>query len=208
MLTNEEIKSLKAQLSSQIQHLPEAKRKAAQAQIDSLSPQALEAMISEQKERSSSKQPNKGIFRLIVDKEIPSKIITETKDALVVLDIKPVSRGHLLIIPKKAVSDSKLLPSSLFNLAKKLSKRISSKLKSTSTEIQTESKFGETLINVIPIYDSPLNLNSPRLDLEEKELEATHSILKIVNKPKSQRIKKEQKESSSNHILKLNRRIP
>ena len=40
------------------------------------------------------------IFCKIANKEIPSKIITETENSIVFLDAFPVSRGHTLVIPK------------------------------------------------------------------------------------------------------------
>ena len=141
---------------------------------------------------------------MIVDKEIDSKIIDENKEAIAVLDIKPISKGHSIIIPKKPVKDAKSLPSSSFSLAKKISKKISSKLKSSSCEIQTENKFGEEIINVIPIYNSPLNLNSPRRDSPKEELEKLYIILRIVKKPK---VIKQNKPKFDN-IIHLPRRIP
>ena len=40
------------------------------------------------------------IFCKIANKEIPSKIITETENSIAFLDVFPVSRGHTLVIPK------------------------------------------------------------------------------------------------------------
>lgn len=68
MLSAEEIQELKDQLSEQIQHLPSDKKAAAQAQIDNMSSEALEAMLNQQ----SSKKPQE-ILRSIVNGEIPSK---------------------------------------------------------------------------------------------------------------------------------------
>ena len=39
-------------------------------------------------------------FCKIAKKEIPSKIITETKNSIAFLDAFPLSRGHTLVIPK------------------------------------------------------------------------------------------------------------
>ena len=41
------------------------------------------------------------IFCKIAKKEIPSKIITETKNSIAFLDAYSLSRGHTLIIPKR-----------------------------------------------------------------------------------------------------------
>jgi len=40
------------------------------------------------------------LFCKIANKEIPSRIITETKNSMAFLDAFPVSRGHTLVIPK------------------------------------------------------------------------------------------------------------
>ena len=40
------------------------------------------------------------IFCKIANKEIPSRVITETENSIAFLDAFPVSRGHTLVIPK------------------------------------------------------------------------------------------------------------
>ncbi|MEK6847122.1 MAG: HIT domain-containing protein [Nanoarchaeota archaeon] len=199
-LTPEQISQLKNQLKEQIKHLPESQKEEAEEQIESMSAEAIESML---KEQQASQKP---IFRAVVAGEIPSKKIAETKEALAVLDIKPISKGHIIIIPKQAAKNTKEIPVKLFTLAKKLAKKIESKLKAKSAEIQTESKFGEIIINVIPIYDKPLSINSPRTDASEKELEELESILKEKQKAKIIKLKKTPKKTSSLH--KLKRRIP
>lgn len=205
-LTPEQVKSLKEQLTSQIQNLPEEQKKAAQAQIDSLSPQALELMLKQQENKQKGKEES--IFRSIVSGEIPSSKIDENKFTLAVLEINPISKGHLIIIPKIPAKDSKSLPTSAFNLAKKLSKKITLKLKAKSCEIQTETKFGEMIINVIPIYEKELNINSPRYKAKKEELEEISSKLRVKKKPKIEKIKKTTGKPSESQILKLPRKIP
>jgi len=199
-LTPEQVKELKKQLSEQIKHLPEDKRKEAQKQIDNMSSEALESMLKQQQ----AKQSQKPIFRSIVSGEIPSKILDTNKDAIAVLDIKPISKGHTIIIPKKPITNSKGLPTSAFALAKKIAKKIASKLKSSSCEIQTESKFEEIIINVIPIYDQPLNINSPRQDISSEDLEKIYDKLKTPDKSKIIKIRKRKQLK----IIKLKRKIP
>lgn len=50
-------------------------------------------------------QHNDCIFCKIVNKEIPSKIISENEYALAFMDIQPASDGHCLVIPKKHFID-------------------------------------------------------------------------------------------------------
>jgi len=199
MLTQEQIKSIKEQLKSQISHLPEEKKKDAENQVDSLTPEALEIMLKQQK------RSDKGIFRMIIDKEIPSRLISENPVALAVLDIKPVSKGHVIIIPKKAIKNVKNIPNLAFSLAKKVAKLLESKLKAKSSVIAPEFKFDEIVINVIPIYEKQLTLASPRYESSDSELEELENKLKKITKQKIPLIKK---PVSENQVLKLKRRVP
>lgn len=206
-LTPEQVKSLKDQLFAQIQDLPEDKKAAAAEQIESLSPQALELMLKQQSGKGKSSK-EEGIFRLIIKGEIPSKKIDENASAIAVLEINPVSKGHTIIIPKNPVKTIKEMPLQALALAKKVSARIISKLEAKSTEVQTETKFGEIIINVIPVYDKPVNLDSPRTKAKNEELEQLESALRIVKKEKIEKIKIAKKADSKSQVLKLPRRIP
>lgn len=45
------------------------------------------------------------IFQKIIDGEVPADKVYETDQVLAFLDIKPVHKGHTLVIPKTAVQD-------------------------------------------------------------------------------------------------------
>lgn len=45
------------------------------------------------------------IFQKIIDGEVPADKVYETDQVLAFLDIKPVHKGHTLVIPKVAVKD-------------------------------------------------------------------------------------------------------
>jgi len=201
-LTPEQIKALKKQLLSQIQNLPEAQKKEAQAQIESLSPEALELMLKQQEEKQEP------VFRLIIKGEIPSIKIGENEEALAVLEINPISKGHTIIISKSPAKSSKDIPEEAFKLAKRISKDITDKLKANSTEIQTESKFGETIINIIPIYNKPLTPDSPRKRVKKEELEEIANRLKEEHHEKKVEIIKIKTKEPENPILKMKRKIP
>lgn len=72
------------------------------------------------------------LFCKIVRKEVPSKILYEDDDILVILDAFPDTDGHTLIIPKKhfediyEVSDEILIK--MFKKARKLTKDLMFKL--------------------------------------------------------------------------------
>lgn len=206
-LTEAQIIELKNQLRSQVQHLPQEQRQEALQQIDDLSTEALETMLEQQKQRTPSK-PSKTIFRSIVDGDIASIGVEENKVAKAVMDITPISKGHVLIIPKKAVSDAKNLPVGAFALAKRIALRISKKLQAKTHVIQTENKFGETVIHVIPSYGDKKDLSSERTNAKKEELEGIVSQIKPpVRKPKLQKIKVAKREQPTNSIQRQ-RRIP
>ena len=200
-LTEEQIKELRSQLFSQIQHLPPEKKEAAQAQINSLSPEALESMLKQQSENN--------IFRSIVSGKIEAVKIGENSEAIAVLDINPISQGHTLIIPKKPVSNQKDIPKQAFTLAESLSSKLISNLKAKETKAITDSQFGESIIHLIPIYDSQLDLNSPRLKSTKENLEKikqSFETIKIEKKPIL--IKQKKPRGRKPSPIKLNRKIP
>ncbi len=199
-LSPEQIQELKNQFKEQIAHLPEDKRIEAEQQIEQLSDETIEEMLHHQKILQ------KPVYRAIVSDEIPSKKIDENEEAIAVLEIKPISKGHTIIIPIKEVKDVKDLPTQASTLAKKIAKRIETKLSAKNVEIQTEFKFGEIIINIIPIYDKPLSLNSPRQEIPEPQLAELQNILK--SKPKENVIEPEKETKEITIIPKLKRRIP
>lgn len=207
VLTPEQVKELKRQLSEQINHLPENQKAQAQKQIDDMSAEAIESMLREQQSQQGpdgAQQQPQEIYRAIVSGQIPSKKLDENKSAIAVLDIKPISKGHTIVIPKTPVKDAKEMPDETFALAKKIAKKISSELKTEGTEIQTQFAFGEIILNVIPIYDKPLSINSPRSEAKEEELQEIYQKLRTVKKPKVIKIKK----SRQTKIIKRPRKIP
>ncbi len=204
-LSHEQIKELKSQLLSQIKDLPPEKRKEAQSQIDSLSSEALEAMLEEQ--QSNHK---KNVFRMISDGEIPSVKISENAKAIAVLSTKSLSKGHTLILLKNPVENEASIPKEAHSLSEQLSKKLISSLNAKSTSIIPERIFGEIIINVIPIYDHPISLKSKREDLTIEDLEklkTSINVEKIEKKLETINIEKK-KSPEQNSPLKLKRRIP
>jgi len=206
-LSKEQIEQLKDQLKEQVSQLPEDQKTEALKHIDDMSDEAIEMMLKQQQKGSPENQTSQSPFRMIVSGDLPSKRIDENSKAYAVLDIKPISKGHTVIIPITAVPKSEDLPTEAFELAKKVSKRIISKLKAEGTEIQTQFMFGEIIINVIPIYDKPLSINSPRQEIKpediDKELDPIYFELK---EEKKLPIIKKRKVSSK--TIKLKRKVP
>lgn len=69
------------------------------------------------------------IFTKIINREIPSEIVYEQEDIIVIKDIAPRAKTHLLIIPKKVIptindleETDRMLVSEMFMVAKKVAK--------------------------------------------------------------------------------------
>ena len=76
------------------------------------------------------------IFCKIVKGEIPSKVLFEDDEVMVIMDANPVVDGHALIIPKKHYTDYLELDSNIttyiFEVAKKMGPKIMQKLNADS----------------------------------------------------------------------------
>jgi hypothetical protein len=206
-LTEEQVKELKEQLKSQVSHLPEQQKQAALQQIDSMSSAAIETMLKQQQGQTPSGE--KPIFRMIVDGEIESVKLGENESALAVLSTKSISKGHAILIPKTPVKIPKEIPQQAFELAKELSEKIMSSLKAKEVKAETETLFGESIINLIPIYDKPLTAKSPKTDVSIEELKKVKSDIEIIRlEKKVEKIKIDKKKHPKKKILKLNRKVP
>lgn len=93
----------------------------------------------------------KNIFSKIIDREIPSEILYEQENLIVIKDINPEEKTHLLIIPKKVIESidsleegDKEILADMFFVAKKIAKELwiswAYKLK-----INVWEKWGQTI---------------------------------------------------------------
>jgi len=92
------------------------------------------------------------IFSKIAKKEIPSKIITETKNSIAFLDAFPLSRGHTLIIPKchyEKVQDMTDIDSNdLFDVVHKVISKVDKLTGSTLLAIHNGKDSGQEIPHV------------------------------------------------------------
>ncbi|RMD67845.1 HIT domain-containing protein [Candidatus Pacearchaeota archaeon] len=203
-LTDEQVAALKQQLKQQIQHLPEDKRAAAEAHIDSMSREAIEAMLAQEQTRTN-------IFRKIANKEVDSVVVDENSHAIAVLEIRPLSRGHVLVVPKTKVTQKQALPNEVLELAKKVGEKVQRNLKPKETKVNIEQKLGEVVVEVVPVYEGlPLKSESEREVVPIEELEKVKEEINVVvmEKPKPEVVKIEKKEEKSEEVVRMKRRIP
>jgi len=104
------------------------------------------------------------IFCKIANGEIPSAILYEDEEFLVILDLAPASRGHALLLPKQHFANLYDIPDDTIQkamvLAKKLAVAIKAELKCDGLNIvqNNEPAAGQTVIHfhihLIPRYEN------------------------------------------------------
>lgn len=102
------------------------------------------------------------LFKKIIDKEIPAKVVYEDEDILAFLDISQNTKGHTLVIPKEETrsvlsADEKVI-AKVNAVAQKIAKDMMNIFDAKGVNILTnaESVAGQTVfhyhVHVIPRY--------------------------------------------------------
>ncbi len=188
--TPEEAEEIKKQLFSEVDKIPNADHDQIKKYIESLNEEQLEEFLKKNKISFSENQVNpdasdKPVFQLIVENAVSSYKLDENKQAIAILDINPLSKGHSIILPKQKTSVEKISKSA-FSLAQKIAKKIKTKFKPSEVKIETFSFQNYPAINVIPIYkDTPIKKEKA----SEEDLKKLHTALAVNQKPKIKRKK-------------------
>lgn len=237
MLSEEQAQAIKQQIIQQIKNtFPPEKQQESINKLQSMSSEQLEQFLKQNKmiqspstnqepiekivqnssPKSTTQQPQEQqcIFCLIKDNQIPSYKIDENKQAIAVLEINPISKGHSIIIPKKHIQTNDKLPQQTFSLAKKISKKLKSKLKPKPQDVKLlfSNMFGHEIINILPIYKNE-TLASERYKESEENLKKLQKKLekktRKTTKPKTKAKSKKTKPKKSKETTPwLPRRIP
>ncbi|MBI3623110.1 HIT domain-containing protein [Candidatus Pacearchaeota archaeon] len=212
MISQEQAESLKKQLLSQLENSSIQNKEEIKASITEMNKDELEEFLIKNnliKSSNSEIAPGKCIFCSIADSKIPSYKIGENMEAVAVLEINPISKGHVIIIPK---IHSDKTPEASIELATEVSERIKT-LKPKSIEVIPATVMGHGILNVLPVYSNE-TMNSQRKRADEKELQELYKILtekKDVDNKKSSWAKKSRKPRAKKISEKKNwlpRRIP
>jgi len=175
MLTSEQAKQIRAELLEQVESsFPEDKKAAAKEQVEAMSSDELEKFV---KQDSSSGKDGKEncIFCSIVSGNSESFKVAENDSAIAVLEINPVSRGHVIVLPKEHKS-YKESPEAM-EFAKQVALLLREKLKPKDIEIASIDFQGHGAINLIPVYTDE-GIKSERRKASRQELEEISSVLK------------------------------
>jgi len=225
--TPEQAEEVKKQLLIEVDKLPNENKEQIKEYIKKLDEKGLEEFLKKNKikytetgisqepiggeegEERKSQDESKCIFCEIANGVTPSYKIAETKKAIAVLEINPLSRGHVIIIPTTHTTVEKM-PKSALSLAQKIAKKLKKKLKPEDIKIETSSFQGHPMINVIPLYK---NVPLKKTKAEENELKKLQSKLETKKRTSRKKESKEKTEKSKKQedlskLPKINFRIP
>ena len=206
MLSKEQTEEVKKQILQQVEStFPENKKDSAKKKIESMNTEELEEFLKQNNLIQNSKTPQESPFRQIIDNKIPSYKIGENPEAIAVLEINPISNGHTIIIPKKTLKKTEEIGKDVKAFSQNIANKLKTKLKPKDIQIESANIFGETIINLIPVYTNE-NINSKRNQAKPEELEILQKSLE--EKPKKKPIKKPKPEKLDSKKIRLPKRIP
>lgn len=127
------------------------------------------------------------IFSKIIDGSIPSYKIAEDDSFFAFLDIKPMAKGHVLVIPKKEIDyifdlDDETF-AGLMLFSKKIAKAIEKSIPCKRVGIMVVGlEVPHAHIHLIPINkESDMSLSNPRLSLSPDDFKTiSESIAKEI----------------------------
>lgn len=124
------------------------------------------------------------IFTRIINREIPAHIVAEDDNFIAFLDIMPLAKGHVLVVPKKEVDyifdldDTTLTGLHLF--AKKVAKAIDKTIKCTRVGVAVIGlEVPHVHVHLVPLRTmDDINFSRPKLKLSQEELAAIAATIK------------------------------
>jgi histidine triad (HIT) family protein len=116
------------------------------------------------------------IFTKIINREIPAFIVAENDNYIAFLDIMPLAKGHVLVIPKVEVDyvfdlEDEVL-AGLHVFAKKVAKAIDKTIKCSRVGVAVIGlEVPHVHVHLIPLRTmDDINFSRPKLSLSKEEL--------------------------------------
>jgi histidine triad (HIT) family protein len=167
--------TLKDKILEQLKDLPEEQANELRERIENMSSDEFEKFL-----QNYAVPLQECLFCQIIQGKIATIKIYESKNILAVLDVNPVTRGHILVMPKQHYQFLTQLPDSLlfeiFNFVKHIIPAIIRTVKSQGVTISIlqgkEQTIPHFIVNIIPRFkDDKLDFSLKRLKLQKDELE-------------------------------------
>ncbi|MBI2629602.1 HIT family protein [Candidatus Pacearchaeota archaeon] len=217
MLTEEQAEGIKKQLIQQINswNTEENKKQEVISQVEEMSAEELEEFLSKNNLMKNTGEDKQDCpFCLITEGKIPAYKIAETKNAIAVLEINPISKGHIIILPKSHSSDESNV-SEINIIKKEFEEKIKQVLNPKKIEKSSFNISGHSAINVVPIYENEKleRKKADKTQLEEMQKKIFIGEIKEkkeeIKPPIKEEIKESKEAKKSEEVLeKAPRRIP
>lgn len=124
------------------------------------------------------------IFSKIIAGEIPCHKISETEHSFAFLDIMPLVKGHVLVVPKKEVDelfdvDDEVIQD-LMMLAKRINKAIKKSIPCKRVGVAVIGlEVPHAHIHLVPLNTmNDINFTQPKLKLSNEELAETAALIR------------------------------
>jgi len=212
MLPENQIDQIKTQLIQQIEsNFSDDQKPPAIEKVKSMDAKELEQFLIQNKliknQKGEISPSQQCIFCSIISGKIPSTQIDETTEAIAILEINPISKGHTLIIPKQHLDSKEKITEPITNFSKQVTEKIKEKLNPKDIIISSANILGHEIINIVPVYENE-TMQSQTHQASPEELE---EILKELNKEiiiKEEEIKSPEVSQEYDKDLKAPERIP
>lgn len=208
-IEKEQAEEIKKQLLTQIENSQLENKEQIKGYVTNLDEEQLEEFLKQNKIQTPNPKTDSGspkcIFCSIINNETPSYKVAENKKTTAILEINPLSRGHVIVIPNEHITVEKM-PKSSLGLAQKIAKKIKKKLKAEDVKIETASVQGHALINVIPLYKNQKIEKKKAGEEELKELQSSLETKKRKSKQSKQKTGLDKESIKS--LQKISFRIP
>ena len=180
MLSPEEAEQVRKELIQQIEStFPPEKRDAAKRQVLEMSLESLEKFVND--------NSSDCIFCSITSGKSKSYRIAENENSVAVLEINPISKGHIIVLPKEHVS-YKDSPETL-EFAKKVALLMKEKLSPKDIEISSFDFQGHGVVNLVPVYTNE-SMDSQRHKASKEELDEVSELFSEKREEKQEPAKK------------------
>ncbi|MCH7851098.1 MAG: HIT domain-containing protein [Nanoarchaeota archaeon] len=146
VMTTEEADEIKEHLLKQLDNFPEDKRNDLKKKINSMNEEEIENFVQQNNLKHLGGQC---IFCEIFSGKKSSIKVAENNLSIAILELNPLSKGHILIVPKE---HSNTLLDPIDDMANQISNKLKEKFNPIEVRRNELEIMGHKLLEVIPIY--------------------------------------------------------
>jgi len=196
MLTPKQTETIKQRLIQHIEEgFPEDRKQFAKEQIMAMDSEQLEKFLIKNNLIKTEAGKENCVFCAIVAGNVRAYKVAENKKAIAVLEINPLTKGHIIVIPKNHATSEEEIKKGTQSLVKKISSLIKTKLEPNSIKIESSNILGHEILNIIPVYGGADIEKNERKQATAEELLELQKILKKKDKKTKEKENRERKKT-------------